>query len=103
MILSIIILAQIAECVKIERTPAMIEAEKALERARIKEQKTKRFLYDLNAHIRRLQKKVRTGRPLYKVKKIKGDPFKKLKMNIKARELQKEREKLVKPTKGLLL
>ncbi len=69
----------------------VIEAENELQLSLKKISKTKRFMHDLNAHVRRLQNQVRTGRTLRKTLRKKIDPMVKLKGHIRSIELRDQR------------
>lgn len=82
-----------ANCQTTQKTEGIIQAEKALEVALHKMDKTKVFLHNLNEKIRHFQKLVRTGSTLSEVKRNrhKQNPFEVLKNDMKTKSLLKTR------------
>jgi len=88
-LLSIVCIVSLAVCDTPAKTEGIIQAEKELEVALHKMDKTKNFLHNLNDKIRHLQKLVRTGSTLSEVKRNrnKQNPFEVLKNDMKAKAL----------------
>lgn len=84
-----------ASCVAVQsfnmKSQKVIEAEQELQLSLKKISKTKRFMHDLNSHVRRLQNQVRTGRTLRKTLRKRSDPMAKLKGHIRDMDLRTQR------------
>ena len=89
------LLLSYTEALKIPKTQAIIDAEADLQKAIKDQQRTKKLVFELNAHIDRLGKRIRTGKTLRTVLRNKSmiSPFSKLREQIMTSQLQK-----IKPT-----
>lgn len=96
LLLSTVCLASVVLCDAPAKTEGILQAEKDLEVALHKMDKTKSFLHNLNGKIRHLQKLVRTGSTLSEVKRNrnKQNPFEVLKNDMKAKALLASRATL---------
>lgn len=75
------------------KSDSLAVAEEDLKIAKKMNDRSKKLVHDLNAHIRRLSNRVRTGKTLRTVirKKPKKDPFQQLRMDILTSDLRKTR------------
>lgn len=89
LLMSLYLVASQVGCNAPAKTEGIIQAEKDLEVAIHKMDKTKNFLHNLNGKIRHLQKLVRTGSTLSEVKRNrnKQNPFEVLKNDMKSKAL----------------
>lgn len=89
-LLLLLLCLQCTLAVSSSKNQALIDAEEDLQRAKHISDRSKKLIWELNAHIDQLGKRIRTGRTLQKtlVKKPEKDPFGILRESILANDLK---------------